>query len=747
MRRSVSCCSFLLVLFVLLLQFQQCGAQKVGLVLSGGGAKGCTHIGIIRALEENGVPIDYIAGTSIGAVVGGLYSMGYSPDEIEALISSDDFQTWKTGRLDEKSIYYFKKDEPTPEFMSLKMDLNEPFNFKQGILPKSLVKPTQMNIIFLQLFAQANAACNNNFDSLMIPFRCVGSDVNARETVVMRSGDLGTAVRSSMSFPLLFKPVEREGRLLYDGGIYNNFPVNVAQCEFKPDYTIGVYVGDELTHTNSKSNIVEQIENMIMDRDEDFRYSPDSMLILNFKFKDVGLLDFGKVHELSRQGYDSMYTHITDLRRVVHSYISSDSLERKRMAFKKKLHPLYFGNLKLEGGTPLQRNYVRRNIVGKDNRPVDFLTFKSNYYKLVSDPKIEEILPVATYNEKDSIYNLRLKLKIDNHVKLLIGGFASTNNASQLYTGLAYQNFFVVPVKMTLDGQLGQFYKGASLRMRTDIVAPVPMYLKLDNVYHSFSYYDVAFVDYFASSASYIDATDELFTRFKLGFPVRRSGKLEFGLGYGKINYNYRSDTNYSEVNQITLKKLLNLSALYDINTFTVRQYPMSGYSSRLVVNCLAQMQEDGVSKPWFQASWTGERYFKMGNHFSLGVYGEGLYSSNDGEMDASISKACFQPTIHSQIFNNSHVRSDAFAALGLMPIWKLTDQLQLRAESYACAYDLKRNERDWANITELNLVMQFHFLSLNAYASHFYTNSKASDFSFGVNIGYLIYNKPFIER
>lgn len=114
---------YLYILFLLFLLLSPIHAQKVGLVLSGGGAKGLTHIGIIRALEENGIPIDYIAGTSMGAIVGSLYAMGYSPDEMEALLKSDDFKRWYSGNVEEKYIYYFKKNPPTPEFINIRISL------------------------------------------------------------------------------------------------------------------------------------------------------------------------------------------------------------------------------------------------------------------------------------------------------------------------------------------------------------------------------------------------------------------------------------------------------------------------------------------------------------------------------------------------------------------------------------------------------------------------------------------------
>ena len=106
----------LLVFITLWLIIPAIHAQKVGLVLSGGGAKGMTHIGIIRALEENNIPIDYIAGTSMGAIIGSLYAMGYSPDDMVELLKSEDFKRWYSGEVEEKYVYHFKKNLPTPEF-------------------------------------------------------------------------------------------------------------------------------------------------------------------------------------------------------------------------------------------------------------------------------------------------------------------------------------------------------------------------------------------------------------------------------------------------------------------------------------------------------------------------------------------------------------------------------------------------------------------------------------------------------
>ena len=121
--------ALVLITFLLLLPMWV-QAQKVGLVLSGGGAKGLTHIGIIRALEENNIPIDYITGTSMGAIVGSLYAMGYSPDDMEALLKSEDFKRWYSGEVEEEYMYYFKKNLPTPEFLNIRLSFRDSLKIK-----------------------------------------------------------------------------------------------------------------------------------------------------------------------------------------------------------------------------------------------------------------------------------------------------------------------------------------------------------------------------------------------------------------------------------------------------------------------------------------------------------------------------------------------------------------------------------------------------------------------------------------
>lgn len=216
---------------------------RVGLVLSGGGAKGIAHIGVIQAFEENGIPIDYITGTSMGAIVGSLYAAGLSPDEMIGLIASPGFTDWSTGKINPDYVYYFLRQPETPAFVNL--NLGKDSASVRSVLPMSLINPIPMNMAFLDIYSRYTAQCGGDFDKLFVPFACVTSDVYAKHKVVLSKGSLADAVRMSMSFPGIFEPIELDGVPMYDGGIYDNFPVDAMMERFNPDAVVGIDVGSK----------------------------------------------------------------------------------------------------------------------------------------------------------------------------------------------------------------------------------------------------------------------------------------------------------------------------------------------------------------------------------------------------------------------------------------------------------------------------------------------------------------------
>ena len=191
---------------------------SVGVVLSGGGAKGISHIGVLKALEENNIPIDYICGTSMGAIIGALYAMGYTPEQMLEIIESKRFMEWTNGIPERDYASYFYRNPATPEMISVSIGLKKSGNFTPGVpqngkkhklkidFPTNLISPYPMNIALIEEFAPASIAASDNFEELMIPFFCIAADIVKKEPVTLTGGNLGAAVRASMTYPFVYKP-------------------------------------------------------------------------------------------------------------------------------------------------------------------------------------------------------------------------------------------------------------------------------------------------------------------------------------------------------------------------------------------------------------------------------------------------------------------------------------------------------------------------------------------------------------
>ena len=306
--------------------------QSVGLVLSGGGAKGIAHIGVIQALEDHNIPIDYVAGTSMGAIVGGLYAAGYTPDEMMQLILSPGFAMWSTGQIDPNLTYYFLRQPQTPAFGHLNINLHPADSaLATNVIPASLISPLPMNFAFMDLFAAYTAQCGGDFDKLFVPFRCVTSDVVHKHKIVCRSGSLSDAVRASMSFPAVFMPIKMNGVDVYDGGIYDNFPVDVMREDFAPSIMIGVDVHSE--EATPSAGIVSQLENMII-QNNDYDLPADEGIHIHVDVSRFSLLDFGKAKEIYAIGYKRGMEFMDSIESRVTARIPAETRRLRRAVFK-----------------------------------------------------------------------------------------------------------------------------------------------------------------------------------------------------------------------------------------------------------------------------------------------------------------------------------------------------------------------------------------------------------------------------
>lgn len=172
-----------IIVFLSCLLFVHAKSQKVGLVLSGGGASGMCHVGVLKALEENGIPIDYVTGTSIGGLIGAYYASGYSPQEIESLVKNYFFQSVLRGELPARYKYMIKKREDYASWLTFK------YNFRDNYLknlPTNVINSIPIDYYLMETFTGVSNRMHNNFDSLFIPFRCVAADVENKKSVIFK---------------------------------------------------------------------------------------------------------------------------------------------------------------------------------------------------------------------------------------------------------------------------------------------------------------------------------------------------------------------------------------------------------------------------------------------------------------------------------------------------------------------------------------------------------------------------------
>jgi NTE family protein len=233
---------------------------RIGLVLGGGGARGAAHVGVLRELERHRVPIDAIAGTSMGAIIGGLYASGKTVDELEELVTTLDWAKTLSDTPPRKDLSFRRKQDDAQYPIDLELGVRD----RELILPMGVIQGQVLDLLLREL--TLDVAGIDEFDELPIPFRAVASDIESGEAVVIGRGDLAQAIRASMAVPGMLAPVERDGRLLVDGGIVGNLPINVIR-DLNVDVIIAVdvefplYKGDEL---DSVLAISEQMLTILM---------------------------------------------------------------------------------------------------------------------------------------------------------------------------------------------------------------------------------------------------------------------------------------------------------------------------------------------------------------------------------------------------------------------------------------------------------------------------------------------------
>ena len=759
----------IIILACLLFCLISAHSQKVGLVLSGGGAKGAVHLGIIKALEDNNIPIDCIAGTSIGAVVGSLYAMGYSPDEILDLFLSKEFYYWQTGKIEEEYQYFFRKNPDQPDFIKFTVPLKDSLNIKtKDLLPNSLINPVQMNQAFLQLFSRANAQCHGNFDNLFVPFLCVASDVYNKEMVIFRDGDLGNAVRASMTFPLVFKPILKDSIPLFDGGIYDNFPVKPMKQAFNPDIIIGSSVAGNKMTKPSDMDLYKLVENVVM-QNTSYSINPKDGIMMNFILEDIGLLDFNKSKELYNMGYETTTKMMDSIKGRISRRINAEEITERRKIYKNSLPALVFRDIYITGVNDVQKQYIE-NQIHKDNQSnFTIEDFKKTYFHLFSNPKIQEIYPYAVWNPVDSIFDLYLDVKIRDEIVIAFGGNISSMSANQLYLGLGYNSLSEFSSGFNLDMQVGNTYNGVTLSARVEVPYSVPLDITgtVTHNYRKFYESEKLFID---TDISTFIHQRETYGKLEIGFPFQNRAKMEYFLSYGSLDDKYYQSNKGPYFENKFDKSVYNLFStglFYRKNTLDAKQYPIQRQNHYINAQYISGNEKFYPSlvkfktaqhQSWIQLDAFLNNFHTINSRFNFGYMLEGVVSSKNllNNYTASVLQApSYTPTLYTKIVFNEAFRANQFLAGGIIPVWKLNSTIHLQGDfhGFIPIYPIRRDDNSKAYygelfthpayLGEITLVAQLPFMSISLFAN--YLSYPKDNWNFGLNIGYLIFGPKFI--
>lgn len=705
-------------------------STKVGLVLSGGGAKGISYIGALRALEANEIPIDYIVGTSIGGVAGGLYAAGYSPDEMETIIANPNTLSFIRGKTQQGLNLFYNHHLKPSKLLSLKLIKTK--TSKLSISPK-VTNSSMMQLAFNKLFYKANAMSQSDFNQLFVPFRTVYSNIEKGSYEYLNHGLLANHVRASMNVPLIYPKHHIEGKAVFDGGIYNNFPIQVMKREFNPNNIIGIQNGGHLI--NKSETIALNTENLktfftrvLVNNSEYKSMNPDVDVLIHPKIDHLSAFDFKNFKELICIGEESVRSKLPELKKKITRRVSKKTIDRRRSAIDNKFNSEDFDSLVISTFPTSKKTTYVGKILQQDKKEFNYADFEKGYHRLASSPFFDDLNPQFVYDQAKQSHYINLAYNPENKFRINVGGAIASQGLGHIYSGFEWQK-----VNRTLREIYGDFYFNDFERY---IETGVKYYFPTKIPFFTSLYYKGSWYDYLKSSKFNFDYQNLAFFNLEentpglqIGIPFLKEGLLTvyWELYHGKyihslnlFKFNERDPILKHSLSGPKFGLRLKKSTLnapqhatrgthFEIHLYRImsKHNLISNTSSE--TNSESQVlniSQDNIYR-WNYAKLDFEKYipFKQCKWFTLGLKLEAVYSSKISFKTTLLVKEAeeisnfdlfpldfltspqFLPFWNSERFLSTFHTASSYVAIGTNPIFHLTEKLQLRFPFYVNNY------------------------------------------------------------
>ena len=532
---------------------------KVGLVLSGGGAKGFAHVGVLKELEKAGVQIDYIGGTSMGSIIGGMYAAGYSPNQIEVFIKNADFNALVQDKIPRREKTFFEKTYVEKHTFSLPLEKGKIH------LPLGLSKGQNTLNLLTEIFSPVDNV--TDFSKLPIPFYCVATDLETGKEVVLEKGSIPLAIRASSSFPTLLNPVEVDGKLLVDGGVVNNFPVDLMRTK-DVDIVIGVDVQGKLSekeNLTSVDEIIKQIINFQMYRETDKQIDLVNIYIKP-KVTDYSVTSFGKKQEIVDYGS----REARKFSKAFENIAKQQTNKRKHTEARLKTNKFLVDRIVINGNKNYSNNYILGKLQLVEGDSVSYADISKKINTLSATNNFERIDYYLTNSFSGKKLTLIVKEeKIQSFLRLGL-------HYDMLYETSVLLSYNHKKILLTNDEISIDAVFGDDLRYELQYFIDngiIPSY-GLSSRYNSFAYdFDVELSDINKLNINFTDFTNKVYTQTTLD----KKFALGFGLEHKKISIKTETISVNNRPTYFEDSNYINSFAFLKLDTFDKAMFPNDG--------------------------------------------------------------------------------------------------------------------------------------------------------------------------
>lgn len=608
---------------------------KVGVVLSGGGAKGMAHIGALKALEELEIPVDYIVGTSIGSIIGGIYALGYSADQMDSLVHSQDWGMLMKDQIKRRQLSY--DDKKTKEKCIVTIPFLTPKTFgdemqehrqedpdemgpfpatqkKKGVLneiPMALVEGQNLHHLFSKLSVGYQDSID--FNTLPIPFACVAVDVNTKEEVVFHGGDIVTAIRSSMSIPAYFAPIKSGSHTLVDGGMLNNFPVDVVR-EMGADIVIGVdlHYHKKLVQDNVET-IPEMVNSMlsIMNGEKYYAGRANADIIICPDTRNFGILDFDEasISALEDEGYKAAQVEINSLKEL------SELMKRypkKQPAAPKAINldqdSVFISQLSVTGGDPSEMTWL---LDRTELKPGTYLsgTDLDDAIDMFYNTKAFKKVTYSVAGKEDN-YNLKVKFTPERVHQFGIGFRFDSEEKASILASFSFNRHKIFGNKLDIDLELAQ---NSSAIVKYGYTFKSMLQFNASTTFRNII---ADLYDYGIRNASY----KVNYFRGDVNLELKRFPNTDVKVGACFDNYKFLSALEfYDEIPDDTsiTGYSSNIYARYDFDNFTDPYFPKRGMRMEIMGSFYPDIHKNDVDEHFFGLNLNWQLVIPFGDRFA----------------------------------------------------------------------------------------------------------------------------------